>query len=62
MKQQEAKIKELKEKIYYHKKNYENKEKTDKYREEIITLNKELAFKTDTENSLIKDSKKLASA
>ncbi|KAG2734330.1 hypothetical protein G9P44_002336 [Scheffersomyces stipitis] len=59
MKQQEAKIKELKEKIYYHKKNYENKEKTDKYREEIITLNKELAFKTDTENSLIKDSKKL---
>ncbi|KAK6458816.1 P-loop containing nucleoside triphosphate hydrolase protein [Scheffersomyces xylosifermentans] len=54
-----GKYRETIDKLHYHTSNYDNKEKTDNYREEIRVLNKELDFKLETENALIKDNKKL---
>jgi myosin protein heavy chain len=52
-------IKSLKDKLSYHLNNYENKELTENYKEEIRNLNKELNFKIDIETKLIKETKKL---
>ncbi|KAG7661525.1 MYO1 [[Candida] subhashii] len=55
----QSEINELKDKLDYHIKNYENKEVTDALREEIRTLHKDLNFKTETETTLIKENKQL---
>ncbi|RLV95098.1 Myosin-1 [Spathaspora sp. JA1] len=55
----QSEIKVLEEKISYHVKNYENKEVTEKLKDEINTLHKELNFKSETETSLIRDNKRI---
>lgn len=48
---------ELKQKLNYYTNSYDNKEVQEQYRDEIRELQKELAFKQETETSLIKELK-----
>ncbi|KAI5956532.1 hypothetical protein KGF54_001007 [Candida jiufengensis] len=50
---------ELKDKLAYHIKNYENKETTENLKDEIRNLHKDLNFKTSNETVLIKENKQL---
>lgn len=53
-------IKNLEDKLSYINKNYgDNKELEDKFKTDIVQLNKELDFKLETENQLIKENKQL---
>ncbi|KAI5964177.1 uncharacterized protein KGF55_002119 [Candida pseudojiufengensis] len=52
-------INELKDKLSYHIKNYENKESIENLKDEIRNLHKDLNFKTSNETILIKENKQL---
>ncbi|KAG5418597.1 MYO1 [Candida metapsilosis] len=59
MDENKKQIKQLEDKLSYHVKNYENRETTEKLREELRNLHKDLNFKTQTETTLIKENKQL---
>ncbi|EDK39313.2 hypothetical protein PGUG_03411 [Meyerozyma guilliermondii ATCC 6260] len=52
-------IMDLKDKLNYYNRNYENKAQQEKYKEDIRMLHKDLHFKTETETRLIKENKNL---
>lgn len=52
-------ILELKDKLNYFNRNYENKAQQEKYKEDIRNLHKDLNFKMETETRLIKENKNL---
>lgn len=59
MDENKKQIKQLEDKLSYHVKNYENREATEKLREELRNLHKDLNFKTQTETTLVKENKQL---
>lgn len=52
-------IHDLKDKLNYFERNYENRAQQDKFKEDIRLLHKDLHFKTETETRLIKENKNL---
>ncbi|KAK6205451.1 P-loop containing nucleoside triphosphate hydrolase protein [Scheffersomyces amazonensis] len=50
----------LHEKVLYFTNNYANKEVTEKYKDEIRALHKELNFKNETETTLVKENKQVS--
>lgn len=59
MEENKKQIKQLEDKLSYHVKNYENRETTEKLREDLRNLHKDLNFKTQTETTLVKENKQI---